>query len=121
MREKLSQVGNPDCERQRILFFGNSYNSFSVACLQALVDSGRETIVVSYDPLSKGSWQLFRKRLKSRGWILVLRKAVGLMRVKVRIALRRVGVPLRGFASLPELILVRGLTVIRCTDPNSAE
>jgi len=43
------------------------------------------------------------------------------MQAKARFALRRAGVLVPGFASLPELILVRRLTVIRCSDPNSAE
>src|SRR2546428_813322 len=106
--------------RRLILFLGNSYNSFSVACLQSLVESGYETIVGCYDSLTPGAWRLLRKSLKYRGWSFVLRKAARLIRSKARLALRRVGVPLSGFASLPELISTRRLNVIRCTDLNSA-
>ena len=54
--------------RQRILFLGNSYNPFSTACLQSLVESGYDTVVGFYDPFTKGTWPLIRNRLKSRGW-----------------------------------------------------
>jgi methionyl-tRNA formyltransferase len=43
------------------------------------------------------------------------------MRSKTRLALQRMGVPLLGFASLPELCRARGLSVIRCTSPDDAE
>ena len=62
-----------------------------------------------------------RKRLKSRGLGVVLRKAAYLIRSKTRIAFRGARIPLLGFASLPELCRVRGLNVIRCASPNSPE
>lgn len=43
------------------------------------------------------------------------------MHCKARIALRSVGVPLSGFASLPELSRTGGLNAIRCSNPNSPE
>jgi hypothetical protein len=52
-------------------------------------------------------------QLRSRGWGFVLRKAAYLMRSKTRIVLRRMGVPLSGLASLPELCRARGLSMIR--------
>lgn len=107
--------------RQRILFLGNSYNPLSTACLESLVELGHDTIVGAYDPLSQGSWQLMRKRLKSRGLGVVLRKAAYLIRSKTRIAFRGARIPLSGFASLPELCRVRGLNVIRCASPNGLE
>lgn len=105
----------------KILFLGNSYNPLSVACLKVLVESEYETIVGNYDSLSQGRWQIFRKNLKTRGWNLVLHKTARLIRSKTQVFLRRAGVPLPEYASLPEIISARGLKVIRCTDPNSAE
>jgi folate-dependent phosphoribosylglycinamide formyltransferase PurN len=116
---RAEQVGGP--ERHRILFLGNRYNPLSTACLQALVELGHAPVVGIYDSLHRGAWRLFRKRLKSRGWSFVLRRAFSLIRCKTRIALRSMGVPLAGFASLPELSVVRGLDTIHCTNPNSAE
>lgn len=116
---RAGQVGKP--ERQTILFLGNSYNPFSTACLQTLVELGHDTVAGVYDPLTRGGWPLFQKRLKSRGWGFVLRRALYFIRCKTRIALRGMGVRLSGFASLPELSRARGLHTIRCTNPNSSE
>src|SRR5712692_5374337 len=104
-----------------ILFLGNSYNPWSIPCLQTLVELGHHIVVGRYDPLIKGVWRLLRESLRSRGWSFVLRKAAYLRRSKTRITLRRMGVPLSGFASLPELCRARGLRMIRCTNPNGAE
>src|SRR5579862_4131692 len=105
---------------QRILFLGNSYNQLSVACLQALSESKNDITVGIYHPFTRGVSQFARDRLNSRGWSLVLQKAAHLIKSETRIALRRVDVPLPGFASLPEICHVRGLNVMSCTDPNSA-
>ena len=106
------QVGG--LERQRILFLGNRYSPVSTACLQTLVEMGYEVIVGVYDPLIQRGWRrLFRKRLKSRGWSFVLRRALYAVQCNTRIALRGMGVPLSGYASLPELSRARGLD----TDP----
>ncbi len=111
----------PRTARARILFLGNSYNPLSVVCLQAVVDAGHETIVGSLDPLDQGARDLLRRSLKNRGWSGVLNKTGQLIRSKTRYAARRLGLPLDGFASLPELIHARGLNTIRCADPNSRE
>jgi len=108
-------------ENQRILFLGNAYSPLSTACLQALVELGCDTVVASYNPLSKDTWQLFRNTLKSRGWRPVLRKGADVMHRKTRNALRRGGFPLPGFGSLPELTRKLGLKAIRCVHPNNAE
>jgi hypothetical protein len=110
-----------EARHQRILFLGNSYGLLSTACLETLVELGHDTIVGVYDPLSQGGWQLMQKRLKSRGLGVTLRKAAYLIRSKTRIALRGAGIPVSGFASVPELCRVRGLHVIRCANPNSPE
>jgi folate-dependent phosphoribosylglycinamide formyltransferase PurN/CelD/BcsL family acetyltransferase involved in cellulose biosynthesis len=116
---RAGQVGGP--ERQRILFLGNRYNPLSTVCLQTLVELGYDPVVGVYDPLTKGAWQLFRKKLMARGWGFVLRRTLLLIRCKTRIAFRRMGGSLLGFASVPELSRARGLDTIRCTNPNSAE
>ena len=108
-------------KRQRILFLGNSYNPLSAACLQSLVELGYDNVVGFYDPFTKGTWRLIRDSVKSRGWGPVLRRAIHLTRCKTRMALRRVGFPLSGFSSLPEISRTFGLKTVRCGDPNSAE
>jgi folate-dependent phosphoribosylglycinamide formyltransferase PurN len=105
----------------KILFLGNSYNPLSIACLQAVVDAGYETIVASFDPLGQGTLKLLRKNLKTRGLSPVLTKTARLIRAKAHVAARRVGITPNDFASLPEFIHARGLKVIHCTDPNSRE
>ena len=108
-------------ERQRILFLGNSYNLFSLACFQALVELGHDTYLAVHDPLTRGIRQLMRKSLKSRGWRFVLRKGADLVHCQTRIALRGMGVPLSKFTSLPELCWANRFNMIPCPDPNSAE
>src|ERR1700726_1278490 len=108
------QPPNGARERPRILFLGNAYSPLSTACLQALVELGYETIVGFYDPFSKGTWQLLRSRLKSRGWGPVLRKAAHLTQCKTRMALRNMGFRLSRFVCLPELSHTHGLKAIRC-------
>lgn len=108
-------------ERQTILFLGNSYNPMSASCLEAIVALGHDILVGPYEPFTQGFWRLVRKRLQSGGWALILRKAAHLIRSWTRIALRNIGFPLSGFASLRELFSARQLKVIRCTDPNYAE
>ena len=116
------QLTNPaGSKRLRILFLGNSYNPMGTVCLQALVELGHEAIVGDYDPLTQGGWRFARKKLRSHGWRLVLKRTSYLIRCKTRIALRRMGVPLSGFASLPELTRACGLNVIQSANPNSAE
>ncbi len=104
-----------------ILFLGSSYSPWSTACLQTLVELGHHIVVGRYEPLTKGVRRLVREKLQAYGWRYVLRKAAYLRRSKTRITLRRMGVPLSGFASLPELCRARGLRMIRCTNPNGAE
>ncbi len=120
--ERHAEATRPNTTKASwILFLGNSYNPWSVPCLQTLVDLGHHIVVGRYDPLTRGVWRLLRESLQSRGWSFVLRKAAYLMRSKTRIAWRRIGVPLSGFASLPELCRARGLSMIPCTNPNGPE
>ena len=108
-------------KQPRILFLGNLYNPWSTGCLQTLVELGHDIVVGVYDPLTKGAWRLFGKRLKFRGGGFVIRRAARLIESKTRLALQGMRFPLSGYASLPELCRAKGLRMIRCTNPNGAE
>jgi len=114
-------TGSSTRRPSRILFLGGSYSPLSVACLQTLVDLQHHIVVGRYDPWTKGVWGLIRERSRSRGWCLVLHKTAYLMRSKGRVVLRKMGLPLSGFASLPELCYARGLSMIRCSNPHASE
>ena len=86
--------------RGKILFLGNSYNPLSIACLQAVVDSGYETIVAANDPLGQGKLKLLRKSLKNRGFSPVVAKTAQLFRAKAHLAARHAGLAGNHFASL---------------------
>jgi len=120
-QDQSKKVPSPVVAPAKILFLGNSYNPLSVACLRALVDSGYETTVGAYDPLGEGALRLFRRSLKNRGWTGILGKTGQLIRSTAKFVARRCGLPLEGFASLPELIHARELKTIPCADPNSRE
>src|SRR5262249_24523197 len=107
--------------RLRILFLGNAYNPLSVACLEALARMGHEVVVGVYDPTGAGAWKLLRTTLRMRGVGFVARMARRLAQSRVRLALRRLGVPLPGPSSLAELILAKRLRALPCRDPNETE
>jgi folate-dependent phosphoribosylglycinamide formyltransferase PurN len=109
-----------EVKQPTILFLGNVQNPFSVGCLQALIELGHDTVIGFYDPSTQGIWRVIRNKLKSRGWRFVLRKGAYWMRYKTRLALRGAGIPLAGFASLPELCSAHRLNVFPCDHPNSA-
>jgi folate-dependent phosphoribosylglycinamide formyltransferase PurN len=108
-------------QRSKILFLGNSYNSLSVSALESLVESGHDVTVGYYDALARSRWQLLRKGIKSRGWRPTLQKGLRLLRCKSALGLRQLGVPLPSVASVPELVMLRGLKAEQCSDPNGAE
>lgn len=107
--------------QKTILFLGNAYNPLSVACLQAVVALGHKTFVGSYEPPTRAFFGLGRKRAQERGWAFVLARFARLVRCKMRIVFRAVGLPLSGYASIQELCRRFELQAIRCADPNDAE
>lgn len=108
-------------ERARILFLGNAYNPLSVACLEALLETGQQILVGIHDPAGRNLLGVLRRSAERDGWGFILRKAATLARVKTRMLVRAGGVCLRGYASLPEICRVRRVETVPCPDPNSAE
>jgi methionyl-tRNA formyltransferase len=117
----LMQPPQKDLSRQRILFLGNEYNPFSIISLEALSQLQCEVIVGVHDPLSRGLWRTLRKSIQTRGLPFVLFKARRLAESKISAALRRLGIRLSKFQSLPELCRERGLCLLRIDQPNSEE
>ena len=105
--------GGPAAGRLRILFLGNAYNLLSVACLVTLLEDGHEVVLGQHDAAAAGSRPaLVARTLRRRGLTLLARKAARLVRCRLRAGLRRIGVPLRGFASLPEVLAAHPIPVI---------
>src|ERR1700687_471799 len=99
---------------RRILFLGNPYHPLSVACLAALIEAAPEVIV----GMPTGSGGLRRQIRRASGAGDVLSKAGVLVRAKLRLVLRRAGLPLRGYRSLEEICLALGVTTIPMRTPN---
>ena len=111
----------PPAEHAKILFLGNAYNPLSVACLEALLETGQQVVVGIHDAADKSRWRVLRSSAQRDGWGFVFRKAATLALLKARMLARSSGVSLRGYASLPEICRVRRVETVPCPDPNSEE
>jgi methionyl-tRNA formyltransferase len=102
----------------RILFLGSNYNVLSLAALGALLDQHHH-VTVGLESLLPGSWSsVVSRSLRRHGLRYVAHKIRLVARARARIALRRCGVSLTGYASLEELQLTRMFPLLTFTDPN---
>lgn len=119
--EVKPRVGEPQLAGRRVLFLGAAYHPLSVACLDALAAEGATITVAPDDVLTTSAGATIRRLLRSRGPRAVTRRAWLVVRARLRLALRRLGIPLRGAASLREVCTVHGLATVSSCDPNSPE
>jgi len=90
----------------RVLFLGNNYNPISIAALRALLESRAFSVAVGmYDPKGDSALDTARRLYRERGGAAVARRVGTLVAAQARVRLRRAGLPLRGHASLQELIV----------------
>jgi hypothetical protein len=92
-----------------------------VACLLALNQTGHEILVGSYNATSRGGVQLLKDSLRRYGSGFVIRKSLQLLRSHARIGFRRLGLPLSGFASLPEVVIAGNIESVPCVNPNASD
>ena len=115
-----SSLGKPLLAGRRVLFLGAAYNPLSVACLDALAAQGATITVAADDVLGTSIRRTLWRLLRTRGARSVTRRGWLVVRARFRLAMRRLRVPLRGAASLHEVIAVHGLTSVSCRDPNGS-
>lgn len=103
-------------ERPLVLFLGNNYNPFSIACADAALQSDQCRVVIGiHDDVENGSAVgLLRTAVERYGWPFVGRRAWLLARARTRLALRRAGVVHRRPLSLDELAIAHGVRAFRC-------
>lgn len=108
-------------DRPLILFLGNNYNPFSLACAAALLDTPAWGVAVGiHDDARNGSVvRMVRRAVNRHGWRFVMRRAWLLARSRARVTALRAGVRLPGTLSLEELALAHRLTWFRCPQVNS--
>lgn len=108
--------------RVKVLFLGNNYNPFSVACLQSLLAPGSYTVIVGiYDPKGASTWTTMRKYYAERGLLFLFKRGLDLLISSLRLGLRRLGFPLRGFRSMQELVAVYKSEFFWCEKLSSPE
>jgi len=103
------------------MFFGNAFNPFSIWCLEALISMDHEIVVGVHNPVGRRGTRVVRKMLSLRGSRVVFRKAMILLVALASLALRRIGIPVRGFRSLWDLCYEGHLTSVHCVDPNDPQ
>jgi folate-dependent phosphoribosylglycinamide formyltransferase PurN len=105
----------------KILFLGNTFNSLSVTCLLALVDSRQEVWVAEYNPTNKGPIRTIKESLHTFGLRFVVAKAVEYLWSVSTLILSRFGFRLGDHASLPAVALAHRLQLRQVTNPNAHE
>jgi hypothetical protein len=114
------RIGEPQLAGRRVLFLGAAYNPLSVACLDALAAQGAAITVAADDVLATSARGTLWRLLRTRGARAVTRRAWLVVCARVRLVMRKFGVPLRGAASLHEVCAIHGLTSVSCPDPNGS-
>lgn len=104
--------------KPRILFLGATYHPLSVACLEALIDGGTVADVLVVRDGAEPTRRALARVWRQRGARAVVRRTRTVAIGRTRLAVRALGLPLRGAASLDEICVARNLRVIRCGNVN---
>lgn len=107
--------------RMRIVFFGNNYHRLSVACLEAVVDTGHEVTLGAFLPESSGLLNTARVAFQHGGVGAVARGGLRLFRARVGAKARAVAGSASGFSSLLEIADRRDLDTVDVTHVHRAE
>jgi methionyl-tRNA formyltransferase len=105
----------------RIVFFGNNYHRLSIACLEAVVDTGHEVTLGVFLPESSGLLNTARVAFRHGGVGAVARGGVRLLRARVGAKARAVAGSASGFSSLLEIADRRGLETVDVTHLHRTE
>jgi len=104
----------------KLLFLGNNYNRFSLACLQELLSRKEWSLSAGiYDPSGGNAFRTGRKILREYGGSFLLRKGQELLLSRAQLALLKSGVKLGKPRSLEHLAVAASQPHFLLSRPNS--
>lgn len=105
----------------RIVFFGNNYHRLSIACLEAVVDTGHEVTLGAFLPESSGLLKTARVAFEHGGVGSVARGGLRLLKARLGATARTVTGASSGYSSLLEIASRRDLETVDVTHLHRAE
>jgi folate-dependent phosphoribosylglycinamide formyltransferase PurN len=104
----------------RVLFVGSELNPMSIEVLGSLAHAeDLELSVLVSQPLRRGVAATLRRGFREEGLLPLLRGGLRLIRARSRMFARKLGIEPAGFASLSEVVEVRGLEEIAANGINA--
>lgn len=106
----------------RILFLGHDHNPISVECLSRLLEENAHEIMVGInDQKGENIFKTVREIIRKHGLVFLLQKARDSLVSSGRLALRKLGVSLRDYRSIKELLADYPCASFSCKRINSAD